>query len=289
MFVPGNRPTPPPATPSPPLMPGGGVSVGVRVGRFSLKRSPGFFRPRRGVGFPARSTFHPSPPVRGSGCAPPLIPSGLHPVPGSLFPVRRRFPAPGVSVPGAGSHAPSGHGSPNTLWDISRGAHSPGLPPRGVIHPERKTACGRVYPPRPLRGSVALNNAILSFTIPRHAGGLTNSRKCGIIIPWRRVTSCPRRLVQPQSGGIFLPKNTRSRNPGFNCLVVLIPQLYRIFKIGVLTRKPADLTPDFIIHHGIIKHRSNSYLMGSPFAVASFNHFFSFPGIKKYPLQFLSL
>lgn len=137
-------------------MPGGGVSVGVRVWRFSLKRSPGFFRPRRGLGFPARSTFHPSPPVRGSGCAPPLIPSGLHPVPDSLRPVRRRNPAPGVSVPGAGSHAPPGHGSPTALRDISRGAHSPGLPPRGVIHPERNTL-GRVYPPPPPSGERGSN------------------------------------------------------------------------------------------------------------------------------------
>ena len=81
----------------------------------------------------------------------------------------------------------------------------PGSRP-GVSFTPKETPAGGFTPPRPLRGSVALNNDILSFTIPRHAGGLTKSRKCGIIIPWRRVTSCPRRLVHPQSGGIFYRK-----------------------------------------------------------------------------------
>lgn len=160
-------PHPPRLAPSPPLMPGGGVPSVSGSGGSPLKRSPGFIRPRRGLGFPARSVFHLLPPVRGSGCAPPLIPSGLHPVPGSLHPVRRRNPAPGVSVPGAGSHAPPGHGSPTALRDISRGAHSPGFASPGCHSCRRKPPAGGVPPPPP---SGERGSKIRSFCRPPYPG-----------------------------------------------------------------------------------------------------------------------
>lgn len=132
---------------------------------------------------------------------------------------------------------------------------------------ERRPSADGVRPlPSPSEG------AWLKEDIPRQAGGLDKPPKVWYNSLVATRSRAPRRLVQPQSGGVFLPKyGCRCYSVSYRA-VVFIPQIYRVFEHGVLTSKPTYFAPDFIVHSGIIEHGPDSHLMGNRPTVTLFNH-----------------